>query len=63
MFLSALSCWQACLDSVTETVRQNASRWWFHIYSLLVPYISPSAVRFLYVVITIFFNISHSIDA
>jgi len=42
--LWAFSCWQACLDSVTDTVRQKASRWWFHIYNLLKPYISPSSV-------------------
>lgn len=44
-FVGTRSCWQACLDSVTDTVRQNASRWWFHIYNLLVPYISPLPVR------------------
>lgn len=42
---AVLSCWQACLDSVTDTVQQNASRWWCHIYSLIMPYTDPSSVR------------------
>jgi len=54
-----LSCWQACLDSVSDTVQQNASRWWCHIYSLLMPYMSPSSVCVYFYYYNPIFSIFH----
>lgn len=34
-----LNCWKACLDVVAYKAHQRASRWWFHIYKLVEPYL------------------------
>lgn len=34
-----LGCWKACLDVVAYKAHQRASRWWFHVYKLVEPYL------------------------
>ncbi|XP_014672453.1 PREDICTED: midasin-like [Priapulus caudatus] len=38
-----LKCWNSCLDIVTETTKQKASKWWFHVYTLVESFLSPDA--------------------
>jgi len=37
-----LTCWKGCLDAAARRIQNSASRWWFHLYSLVDGYVSGS---------------------